>query len=68
MGNRCPKCGGYVQHGDVRFGIAAPEISICKMCGLHSEQAVFYDAKLKVYRDMSPPYKVVSRALGSLYT
>ncbi len=61
---RCPKCNGLIVHGDVRYGSYAPDISRCLICGLHNEQAAFYDAVHKVYRDMAPPHKIVSRALG----
>ena len=66
MSRRCPKCNGIIAYGDVRFGNYAPDISRCLICGLHSEQASFYDAAKKAYRDMVPPHKIVSRSLGDV--
>ncbi len=67
MHGRCPKCGGYIVHGDVRFGHYAPDISRCLLCGLHSEQAAYYDAIKQAYRDMLPPHQIVPRAYGEAY-
>jgi len=61
MSKKCPKCGGIIQQGGVRYGQWAPELASCLICGLHSEQAAFYDAKIEAYRSMEPPHNRVSR-------
>jgi len=43
LGDRCPKCGGSVEHNQVRLGQLA-NIDRCIMCGLTSESMSFYDA------------------------
>lgn len=43
LGDRCPKCGGPVEHGCVQMGRVA-NIDRCIMCGLTSESMSFYDA------------------------
>ena len=43
LGERCPKCGGSVEHNQVRLGQLA-NIDRCIMCGLTSESMSFYDA------------------------
>ena len=41
--DRCPKCGGPVEHNQVRLGQLA-NIDRCIMCGLTSESESYYDA------------------------
>ena len=43
LGDHCPKCGGPVEHNQVRLGQLA-NIDRCIMCGLTSESMSFYDA------------------------
>ena len=43
LGDRCPKCGGPVEHNQVRLGQLA-NIDRCIMCGLTSESESYYDA------------------------
>ncbi len=43
LGDRCPKCGGSVEHGCMQMGRVA-NIDRCIMCGLTSESMSFYDA------------------------
>ncbi len=43
LGDHCPKCGGSVEHNQVRLGQLA-NIDRCIMCGLTSESMSFYDA------------------------
>jgi len=43
LGDRCPKCGGSVEHNQVRLGQLV-NIDRCIMCGLTSESMSFYDA------------------------
>lgn len=62
---KCPKCGGLIIHGDIRFGHYEQDISRCLICGLHNEQAAYYDAGKQAYRDMTPPHKIVPRAMGA---
>ena len=43
LGDHCPKCGGPVEHNQVRLGQLA-NIDRCIMCGLTSESESYYDA------------------------
>ena len=49
---RCPKCGGYIQTGGVRFGCSVPDAWYCVNCGLNSEQEFWWDAQFSVLRPL----------------
>ena len=63
MKHSCPKCGGYLYRGGLRFGWSAADMVTCVNCGLSNESHSFYDAVGGVYRDMVAPHGVVSRVI-----
>lgn len=42
-GKSCPKCGGAVVTGGVRFSVSAPDLQTCFACGLNNESLSYVD-------------------------